>query len=109
MWQEASTIKACVSPLDPRVLASPVFEVPIGRTYFFMVPRMPPVSLSTSAVKKTIEDSVSTNRPRYTLSFYEFIVSYVDFYEFIVYYADFFFLTRTKDLVPNLLNLTNHR
>ena len=101
MWQEASTIKACVSPLDPRVLASPVFEVPIERTYFFMVPRMPPVSLSTSAVKKTIEDSVSTNHPLrgsllYTLSFYEFIVSYVDFYEFIVYYTDFFFQQEQK-------------
>ena len=42
--QEASTIKAYVNPPDPRVLASHFFEVPIGRTYFFLVPQVPPLS-----------------------------------------------------------------
>ena len=53
-------IKAYIGPPDTRVLASLVFEVPIGRIYFFVIPRVPPYLLGRSfAGKKTIEDSAS--------------------------------------------------
>ena len=56
-------IKAYIGPLDPRVLASLVFEVPIGRTYFFTVPRMPPRLPERFAVKKTVEGGAFRSHP----------------------------------------------
>ena len=56
-------VEAYVSPSDPRGLASHVFKVPIGRSYFFTVPRMPPRLPERFAVKKAVEDGASKSRP----------------------------------------------